>query len=246
MSAAAKQEVSQLNEYAQKWGTSKKQAEYEFVDRMLQNKKEFTAKCKFEGNVTVGSGFSKMEAKRISAGHMLALLHEKDPLKFTATPKITPKKAEEEPVTSNKLEDFDSAKLDIYLDKYLDTREKDYSKFRRLFVGDMPENTEEQFQVNDEIVDAKSAKSKTLERLKITGISVVNTENAYRLFKAIVQEMNLSYYAEFLETSNNDRYAVLIKINVNLFTAGGIGGTPEEAIQASCKNAIEFLFIFNS
>ncbi|XP_065216480.1 interferon-inducible double-stranded RNA-dependent protein kinase activator A-like [Planococcus citri] len=227
---------SKLNEYAQKYGTNKKAPDYTFTDRMdRNNRKEFICKCRFEGRTTEGVGSSKNEAKRNSANHMLVLLHEIDPSKFAEKVRL------EEEEISNTLEHFDRLKLDMYLEKLLEDRETDYSSFRRSFVGDLPENSED-YQIK---ADVNSPQSKTLDKLKISGIGVVNLGNSCTLFKAIVNEMKLRYFAEFLETAKNDRYAVVIKMNINLFTAGGVGESPEQAIQNACKNAIEFLLVLN-
>lgn len=235
-------EISQLKEYAEKHHKNKIVPEYYVTEKMVPGTKEFTSLCKFDGNKATGTAKSKKEARRLSAKNMLLILYEKDSSKFTSPPL----KTEEEIVESNKLGDFDHSKLEIYLDEYLENREKDHGTFRRIFVGNIPESTEETlFEVNDQDADVKSLKSNTLEMLKMTGINEVNLGNACRIFNSIIKETKQTHYAEFLETAKNNKYAVVIKLNLNLFTAGGIGDTPQKAIQAACKNAIELLYLSN-
>lgn len=243
MSYDKKLAVMKLNTYFQQNRTNEEEKPtYEIITHTVDKAPSFTAICTFGSKVTKGTAPSKNEAKRIAACHMLDHLCIIDPSKFSKKT-VT----QVEPTRERIAEDFNKERLSVNFGNLLETREKVLSVFSREFVKNVADNLIDHFEnIDAGFKQATSPKSPTLDKIKIRGFDVVNTENAHRLFKKIVQEMDLKYFSEFLETAKNDRYIVMIKLNFNLFAVCGIGDTPEEAIGNCCKNAIEYFLTFNS
>lgn len=231
---------TKLNMYYQKnQSVISGKPEYDVRNSPIDNRPRFTAILSYAGETKEGIGPSKNEARRVAACHMLNFLYKKDSSKFSPEKKSVTEAFE-------MVEEFDSDTLSAHFDKYLEDRQRNTSVFNREFVRNVADNLADHFNnIDAGFKSVNSPKSDIINKIIEQKLDIEVTK-APRVFEKILKQMDLKYYTEFVESAKNDKYVVMIKINFNLFIVYGIGGSPEKAIQTACKNAIEFLTIFNS